>query len=386
MLIERRKFGKAQELIGKALSQYPDSADIHSLQAYLCMEQDQYEEAFRAIGTAIACAPDDARLFYLKARIHLGLHDDDKAEKSLNTAISLDPQDPYAFSLKAVILLQTERAHDALKFARLGLSLAPENSYCKNVLSAVLIQRGQSKEAEVMLREMLYDNPTNADVHAQLGQVCMRQAKFKSARQHFQEALTLNPNDESARTGMQESIKSANWLYRQLMKYTFWLEKYHLQNSGLSILLVLFALAVLPALLPFVFVLVAMTWYKKPVGDMVLYFDQYTRFLLEEEERKQAAINLRITGLALVFLFVLAPLVNVHFAGFAYALFACTLPIALLPRLIDAGKIIAYLSMGCYISLGMLAMVIALQGGHPMNFWIFIGLMSGILSLFIHEG
>jgi len=363
ILIEHNKLDQAQQKIGEGLLQYPDSGDLHAMQAKVHKANNKQKDALEAIERAIGCDPEKDYFFYLKAMIHLEKDAYQKAMESVDVALSFNPYQAEYYGIKAAILLNLRHKERAIEIARKGLEVSPENTFCQNVLSMALTRSGQTVDSRVILENQLEQDPENAFTHANMGHQCLREGNIPKAKEHFGAALAIDPTNEYAKSGMLQSIKASNIVYRKLLEYSFFMEKHTRQNQWLIIIGLLVLVNVMPILLPLYLVLVLWTWFTGPLSDIIIYFDKYSRYLLNKTEMLTTRINIGLLAGSLISL-LLAFANDGSFFGLAFGLFVAMVPVFLYDNKIKASsKLIMAGAAILFVGLGIAIVLTALAGG-----------------------
>ena len=360
MLLERNKVELAQQKLLEGMTMFPDSSDLHAIQAEIYFMQDEPRKALQATETAIGYNPENDYFFYLKARAHLDLDQESKAEKAISRSLEMNPQCAYYYGMKAAILVQMERREEAISLARQGLEVDSEDIMCNNVLSMALNKSGRTEEAFERLESVLENDPENILTHTNFGYHYLRQGNIPKAKEHFANALREDPTYEFARAGMIQAIKATNFAYRKLLDFGFWMDKIGRRNRWMFMIGLIVVINIIPFLLPFYLIFIMWTWFTPPISDMVLYFDKYGRYLMTPENLKLTQVNIGLTAASLTCALVIAPfgVVTEMREGFwilALGLFLSILPIYFLDRannqtakLLNIGTAVLFIGAGAF--------------------------------------
>ena len=358
LLIERNKLDLAQQQITEALTTYPDSGTLFGLQAEVYFKKNQNKKAKSAIDTALGLDPEDDYLYLLKSQIWLQLGYYNEALMAIDEAINYNPESATYYGAKAEILIMKKQFAEAEKFAAKGLELDPEDLLSNNMLSMAHTKLGQADEAYERLESMLTDDPENSLTQANTGYHFLQQGNVKKAKEHFAVALQDDPNFEFARAGMLEAIKATNWLYRKLLMFSFWMEKLGSKNKWFFLIGLIVIVKLLPVLLPFYLVFVFWTWFTGPVSDVMLYFDQYGKYLMTKKTLILTEINIGMIVIALVCV-ILGITVDNGFFGLAFGSFLSIIPIYHLDlvnkiskKVVLAGFAVLFNGLGAAIIMG----------------------------------
>ena len=355
LLIERNKLDLAQQQITEALTTYPDSATLYGLQAEIYLKKKENKKAKSTIDKALGLDPENDYLYLIKSQIWLELGYHNEALKAIDNAINFYPESAIYYGAKAEILLMKKQFKEAEKYAVKGLELDPEDLLSNNILSMVQTKLGQPERAYERLESMLTDDPENSLTQANAGYHFLQQGDIKKAKEHFAIALRDDPNFEFARAGMLEAIKASNWLYRKLLMFSFWMEKLGSKNKWLFLIGLIVVVKIIPVLLPFYMVFVFWTWFTGPISDVMLYFDQYGKYLMTKQTRVLTEINIGLIVVALVSV-TLGLTINNGFFGLAFGAFIAIIPVYQLDlvnktakKLILAGFAVLFTGLGTAI-------------------------------------
>jgi len=310
LLLEHNRPAEAEKELRAHLSQVPHDVRALLLLSHSLSVQDKDRESVEVARQAVAVAPDLDATHYHLAKAYLGKRDLTLARTSVQQAITLDPGDANNHGLLALILHHANEHEEALRAAEQGLALDPEHLGCINVRSAELTHLKRHEEAGASIDKALELDPENPYTHSNTGWTALHRGDHARAMEHFREALRREPGLESARRGMVEALKARYWIYRQWLKYVFWVSNL---KEGTQRFFIIGAWALsrvlrvvaekVPVLEIFVwplligYALFAMsTWVIEPLTNLLLRFNRFGRYVLSSEEKLSSAL----TGLALL--------------------------------------------------------------------------------------
>lgn len=317
LLLDQHRYKDAEHQIREALRLDPQNAEAYAMLARCYINNGQPREGIAAINEAIALDPLESFHFYLLAYAHHGLDENEAAIPNLEKAISLNPYAAEYHGFFAFLLLEQREYEKALEKANEGLALDPENLTCLNARSRALNRLRRVEAAIETMSEALAQHPDDDYTHTTVGWNYLERGVHQKARHHFVEALRINPNNEGARVGMKEALKSKIALYRWLLQYSFWM-----QNKGrrfqaifpialyvvFRILVAAFSSATSGSfttpLIAIYFSLVALTWTIGSIANFVLLFDPMGKYALDLTERWTAitVVSSIVSGAALLML------------------------------------------------------------------------------------
>jgi len=297
LLIEQARYEPAEEQLRQHLLGSPNEAYPHALLALCLSRRGQYGEATREAQTAITLGPDQPFVHYALAHVLRERRRYKEALAAIDEAIRLDPEDADFHASRAAIAHQMQDWQAALAAADEGLKCDPEHIDCINLRAASLVKLGRRDEAGQSLAAALAKSPDDATTHANQGWALLHAGMPKEAMLHFREALRLEPESEWARAGIVESLKARNILYRLLLQYFLWMQRFQ-RGSQLVILIGAFVVyrVVLslaennPNLAPFLWPLLVayiafalMTWLAYPLFNLLLRLNRFGRLALSRE-------------------------------------------------------------------------------------------------------
>lgn len=306
LLLNQERYSLALQELQLLLTQEADDALVHALMALCLSEMQQTQQGLKHAQTAIGLSPDTAYYHYILAILQQENRQIKAARQSLEQALLLDPEEPDYLTRMGLISVLESRWSEALYYAEQALAQDPEHIDAANLRSMALIRLGQAKAAVANLDHALAHAPQNARVHANRGWTLLQAQQYDQAMGAFAEALRLDPQLDWAREGMLEALKARHWLYRQFLRYNFWMSRHDQKNQlwimiGLIILIRLLASVtrqfsslltglVLSAYMGFVL----LTWLADPLFNLLLRFHPEGRYLLSDLEIKGTRWTARI--------------------------------------------------------------------------------------------
>ncbi|MDH5398663.1 MAG: tetratricopeptide repeat protein [Cyclobacteriaceae bacterium] len=328
LLIERGKHDLAQQKIKEALTDFPDSADLHALETEVLLEKGEYKSALKSIEQAIGLNPEGDYMHYLRARVSLKLDNDKDALRDMDEAIRINPDMAGYYGMKAAIYINQQQYDMAIAHAQTGLELDPEDLMCNNMLSLAHNKTGKKDEAFTRLENLLADDPENPLTQANAGHYHLQHGNITQAKQHFAAALQSDPGFEYARSGMVTAMKASNFLYAKLLQFSFWVQKIGAKNRWAFFIGLIVVVNVVPFLLPFYLVFIFWAWFTGPLSDVLLYFDKFGKYLMTAETQKLTSINIGFLVAAALALMAGLVLQNSYFT-LSFGLFLSIVPVYL---------------------------------------------------------
>jgi tetratricopeptide (TPR) repeat protein len=307
LLFNQRRYDLATQELRLLLTEAPEHWPAHALLAQTLVEtaaDDRgLDEALGEARRAVALAPDEPQALGAVAAVHWARRELDQAAAANAQAIALDPDDVHHRRVQAQIRLGQKRWADALAAADAGLEIDPEDTDCLNLRAFALVKLGRSAEATDAVDASLARDPDNAQTHQARGFARLNAGDADGAVHHFQEALRRDPMLDGARAGLVEALKAKNPLYRQVLRWFLWLERF----SGKQQIAIVFGLwlaaragsaALREAGQPMAATLVTYSWLgfvllttcAVPIFNLLLLLHPLGRVALERRARNDALL------------------------------------------------------------------------------------------------
>lgn len=344
-LFGQERFDLAEKEFRLALTAQPNSllrSHIHALLGWCLFQLNKPQEALAEAEQAIALSPDSPTGHYVLGLARAGLRHYPEALAAFEETIRLKPHDADAFGMKSTILHEQRQWRAALEAADQGLAIDPTHQICINVRAMCLRHLGQHRDAGAVIADALARDPNDALTHANMGWNYLENGDCQQAVHHFRESLRLEPNDEYARSGILEAIKSRNVVYRGLFYYYLWVSRLD-QRVAWFFIFGMFILAQMlanvgkrnPELAPYTFPIlmvygafVLSTWLGKPLFNFTLRFHPLGRYALSSSERWSSFCVGSVLMLALVMALVYMAVPADLFLISAIQLCLLTVPVA----------------------------------------------------------
>lgn len=293
------------------------NADVNNFEAKFLLAQCflQTDDVVKSKALAIelrSTEPNYSGIYFLLSQIFFGEKNIKLALENIDTAIGLDPYNENYYGHKAFILVHNKKFEDALHLANEGLKINAKSRSCLNVRATALTKLNRKKEAKATIETLLNDDPENAYSHANVGWSHLEHNDVPKALTHFKEALKLDPNDSFARDGMLTAVKAKNKIYNLYLRYAFWIGNKSEKNQWMYIigiyiayrlsvkLLTATGLSILAIPLIIVYLLVALgSWIMEPLSNMLLLFDKYGKYLLDNNSKLSGRIFFSLLVFAL---------------------------------------------------------------------------------------
>jgi tetratricopeptide (TPR) repeat protein len=298
LLYQQSRYDLAEKELAQALAEDPNDGAVHALRS-LCLNQfERHAAATQAAHEAIALAPNLPLAHYALGHALLSRNHLAEAERAAMQAIECDPTNPEFFTLLGMIRFNRRDWAGAMEAADQGLQFDGEHAGCVNVRAMALVQLGRRGEASETIEGALARDPENAFSHANQGWAALHAGASGKALEHFREALRLDPEFDWARSGMVEALKARYLIYRLMLRFFLWLNRFSVGIQLAIILGFVFLRRALqqlardnPALAPFIWpVLIGLiaffvlTWIADPLFNLLLRLNRFGRYALSRDQ------------------------------------------------------------------------------------------------------
>ncbi len=302
LLVQQGRYELAEQKLRLLLVESPNEPLAFSLLGECALQQKKYTEATELAQQAIGLDPTNAYFYARLGHIWIERRYWKEAAAAIDQAIALDPENGDWHSEQAYLLYQQDQFQDSLFAAERALTLDPDDTRARNLRSECLRRLGHTDQSELAMRETLAADPDDAMSHAVLGWNLLQQGKRTEAKTHFLEALRIDPELTFAQQGLLEVIRAGNPLYRLLLGFIFWVNRWpprarlgllvggYFGNQFLSSIANQYpdwAWVVLPLIIAYA-ALCFLTIFIKPLTDVLLVFHPLGRLILGADERRNA--------------------------------------------------------------------------------------------------
>lgn len=153
-------YGRAKQLLRKALELDPSLAEARRDLAMICSEMGEHEQAKDLLIDVLRSKPDDAWAYVVLAN-HYSKTEDNKpmAEKLLRKALELNPEDSWALNSMAVVVLEQGREDEGLGYFDAAIRSNPRMANAHYGKALVFLRRSQFDAAEVVLEALFANCP-----------------------------------------------------------------------------------------------------------------------------------------------------------------------------------------------------------------------------------
>jgi len=191
------RLDRAEALYNKVLQRVPDHGVTLNLRGTIALARGQHEHAVQLISRALSVMPESAEAHLNLGGALRGLGRLDEAAASCRRAIALKPDFAGAHCHLSVIHNLQGAFEAALESAGRAIELLPELAEAHLNRAAALAGQRRFTEAEGAYRSALALQPDNPEILGDLGRVLIELYRFDEALECHKRAVELNPDSAS---------------------------------------------------------------------------------------------------------------------------------------------------------------------------------------------
>jgi tetratricopeptide (TPR) repeat protein len=297
LLRRQGRLDDAESFFNQAIADDPQD-DYAYFELALCQMdmEGRRRDSLETIERAIALEPEYSAYHATRSMILAVLNRGPDALAAAKTAIELDPASAFAFVSQARAHLVQEQWSQAEQCARHALTLDADDTSAGNILAMALRFQGKVSESAGTVAQLLSDDPEDPMSHFNAGWSELQGGDHRKAEGHFLEALRLDPDFEAAREGLLESFRARSPIFRQYLRYCFFMQRFQ-QGARWAIIIgaylaFRFGTAALQrvssgAAIAFTFVylsFVLWVWLAPGFGNLIVLLDRSARRALKRTE------------------------------------------------------------------------------------------------------
>ena len=168
-----------------------------SAEVQLLRDNKQYQTAYDLMGNAVVQYPDDADLLYDQAMLAEKLDKMADMERLLRKLIAIKPEYHHAYNALGYSLAERNvRLPEARDLIRKALEFVPNDAFIADSLGWVEFRMGNNDEALRVLDKAFKDKP-DAEIAAHLGEVLWTLGQRDRATNIWKEGLQINSDNET---------------------------------------------------------------------------------------------------------------------------------------------------------------------------------------------
>ncbi len=196
-LVERRRFGQARHVLAQGLKEFPDSADLQYLGAFVDYSEHHIEDATRAVHGVLAQAPHHFGARMLSAHLHEEVGQLQQAESTWIGLLREHPENPTCYAAYAELMLKTLHVDKARRLAQEGLRHSPDHDGCLYVASLIDVIHGSARGAgNLALQRLLQEHPERTRTLIALVVALEDRGESRGALRVARQLLRTRPDSE----------------------------------------------------------------------------------------------------------------------------------------------------------------------------------------------
>lgn len=190
---------EGRKLLQELRERADDVTRVVQAEAQLLREARRYPEALAVLGEALRQTPDAADLLYDHAMVAEKLDRLDLTEAGLRRLIALRPEHAHAYNALGYTLVdRTDRISEGLALLEKALKLSPDDPFILDSMGWALFKGKRYSEAVSYLKRA-YALRADPEIAAHLGECLWVLGQRDEARQIWQGSLRDHPEDEYLR-------------------------------------------------------------------------------------------------------------------------------------------------------------------------------------------
>jgi tetratricopeptide (TPR) repeat protein len=195
LLVQRREWARAEQVVRRALQRQPGRPDLHLLLGEARHRQKALDEAEAAYRRALEL---DAQLIAAQVRLSDVLRDSGRLDEALaaaRRAVELDDESPLGHFALAMALRAKGRMDAALQSFETARARDPERAQTLQQLALALREMDRLEEALAPMRAAARLRPGDARLLSDLGMLLADTMRYDEARECYRRALDMAPDD-----------------------------------------------------------------------------------------------------------------------------------------------------------------------------------------------
>lgn len=196
------EFGKANELIARALTRQPDQPGLEFLKASVAMASGQPLEAVSLLQGLLDAGNDAPAIHHNLAYAYLYAGKAAEAKQQLDRIAAEIDQIPESSILRARVLHHLGDLEAGITSAESYLEQFPGTAEAMGVLSLLQYDAGNIESARSWAEQTIQTDEHNLEARVVLGSIALDQQDKEQSHRHFSEALQAHPTSGRAWSGL----------------------------------------------------------------------------------------------------------------------------------------------------------------------------------------
>ena len=226
VLLKNRETQRAIAVLGPALKNVQQDAQLFSLAGEAYMQAKDFAKATEYFEKASNIAPENAMLHTALSMSKLGQGDASRAVAELERATKLDPKSAPAGILLTMTHLRLREFDKALATAKTLEKEYPDNPLIHNLKGGIYLNKKDTANARASFEKALSLDPTYFPAVANLAQLDLQNKKPDAAKKRFEDILAKDKKNIQAMTALSGLALNQG----QNSEATVWLERSHKEN------------------------------------------------------------------------------------------------------------------------------------------------------------
>jgi len=217
---KQNRYEESLEQVKKGLNESPENSFLLAFQALCQLKIGLKSDAEKSVLEALSVDINNDFAHYIHANILIERSLFKKAEQKIRNAIDINPIHSEYYGVLALCLYNRHQKEDEIRStAKTGLSFDPDNSVCRNVLAMIELRAGKKGLATGIMDIQLEKEPNNALSLSNQGWNYLHQGEYEKAEKYFRRALEQDGDNDWARTGLLQVLKTKIPLYKYILKF-----------------------------------------------------------------------------------------------------------------------------------------------------------------------
>lgn len=209
--LEIRQYQRAHDLVGRALAEDPESAELHALRARIHLQQDKPADAERSAREALRIDPGDVFAKGILARATMLQGKNRESEGHFLDLLRRDASDTNSLLGYSSLQYRVGDLDKAEELVREVLRVDSTEASALRLLASIRLAQGAERDAAAAAATGLTLRPNKNVAHLSAGIAAFHRFRPFRARRLLREALRLDPEDASTQDAFREVDKNCRW-------------------------------------------------------------------------------------------------------------------------------------------------------------------------------
>jgi predicted Zn-dependent protease len=221
-LVERRRFSQAEITVSSGLRQFPDSAELQYLAAYIDYACGRPKPALQGVKALLSQSPQHYGARVLYAHLLEGEKQLAEAERVWIELLREYPQSAECFAGYGELMLRTLNLGKARRLAQEGLRESPDHAGCLYLASMIDLIDNRSGSQSESLQRMLREHPEQVRSALALVATLTTKGNSRAALRVAQELLRQRPDSPQFLSLVRELKAQTHWSMLPLYPMQRW--------------------------------------------------------------------------------------------------------------------------------------------------------------------